>query len=222
MCVRSYIQIVRQDYCDALWAKLAFKAIQTWSTPDWAPYFEQSGCLVLAHESHQAASAYVRNAFEVQCDPSMASDGRLAIALPTPKEIKGVFGNDQLRLGDFEDEVAYINPQSGWAHARRAMDMICEKVRAAGVNVRSGEVDQLVYGMKGGKRDVLGVRLVDGRRLSAGKVIVAAGSWTAKFVPELGKELLASGQCVAHIQLSPEEAKRYAKVPVVFRMDTGL
>lgn len=168
------------------------------------------------------ASAYVRSAFEVQCDPSMAADGRLAINLPTPRDIKAVFGNETLPVGSFEDEVAYINPQSGWAHARRAMDMICDKVRTGGVKVLGGEVNALVYGKKNGREDVLGVKLNDGRTFKADKVIVASGSWTAKFVPELGKELLASGQCVAHIQLSPEEAARYANVPVVFRMDTGL
>ena len=102
------------------------------------------------------------------------------------------------------------------------MDMICEKVRSAGVNIVGGEADSLVYGTKNGRRDVLGVKLVHGKVYKADKVIVAAGGWSAKFVPEIGKELLASGQCVAHIQLTKEEAARYANVPVVFRMDTGL
>jgi len=216
------VQIVRQDYCDETWAKLAFEAIQKWSTPEWAPYFAQSGVLVLAHETHQHASAYVRRAFDVNSDPCMAADGRLAVSLPSPREIRAVFGNETLPLGKFDNEVAYINPQSGWAHARRAMDMLCEKVRAAGVKVKGGECDYLVHGQKNGQNDVTGVKLLDGRVLSADKIIVAAGAWSAKFVPEIGKELLASGQCVAHIQLTEEEAARYANVPVVFRMDTGL
>lgn len=178
--------------------------------------------LVLSHETHQTASTYVRRAFDVNCDPSLMSEGRLAVKLGGPSEIKAVFGNERLALGRFENEVAYINPQSGWAHARRAMDMICEKVRSAGVNIVGGEADSLVYGSKNGRRDVLGVKLVHGEVYKADKVIVAAGGWSAKFVPEIGKELLASGQCVAHIQLTKEEAARYANVPVVFRMDTGL
>ena len=220
--MKAHSQIVRQDYCDETWAKLASEAIREWSTPEWAPYFAQSGVLVLSQTSHAVGAAYVRNAYNVNSHPSMALDGRLAVDLPTPSAIKGVFGNDALSTAQFTNEVAYINPQSGWAHARRAMDMVCEQVRKAGVRVMGGEVDSLMYGSKGGKKDVTGVRLVDGRSFSADKVVVAAGSWSAKFLPEIGKELLASGQAVAHIQLTPEEAAEYAHVPVVFRMDTGL
>ncbi|KAK1926919.1 FAD dependent oxidoreductase [Papiliotrema laurentii] len=217
----DYNKIVRQDYCDETWAKLASEAIREWSTPEWAPYFAQSGVLVLSQTSHAVGAAYVRNAYNVNSHPSMALDGRLAVNLPTPSAIKGVFGNDALSTAEFTNEVAYINPQSGWALARRAMDMVCEQVRKAGVRVMGGEVDSLMYDSKGGKKDVTGVRLVDGRSFSADKVVVAAGSWSAKFLPEIGKELLASGQAVAHIQLTPEEAAEYAHVPVVFRMDTG-
>ena len=215
-------QIVRQDYCDETWAKLACEAIREWSTPEWAPYFAQSGVLILSQTSHALGAAYVRNAYNVNSDPSMALDGRLAVDLPCPEDIKKVFGNPNLSTAQFENEVAYINPQSGWAHARRAMDMICEKVRQAGVRVMGGEVDALIYKDKNGREDVVGVNLIDGRSFYADKVIVAAGSWSAKFLPDIGKELLASGQAVAHIQLTPEEAKEYAHVPVVFRMDTGL
>ena len=173
----------------------------------------------MSSEDHPRAD-YVRSAYAVNSNPDMADDGRLAVPLPTQADIEAFFGHG-FPVGDFSRSVAYVNPQSGWGHARRAMDMVCEKVREAGVNIVGEEVLSLAYGEKSGKRDVVGINTASGTH-KAEKVILAAGSWSAKFVPEIASDLLATGQVVAHIQLSPEEAQRYAGVPVVFRMDSGL
>ena len=214
-------QIIRSDYSDKTWAQLAAKAIRAWNQPEWSPYFHQAGCLVTAHSAH-TSSSYVRQSLTVNSDPSMAPDGRLAIPLADAAEIRKVLGKNDIGLGAFEGETAYLNPLSGWASAREATVALAKRLKSKGVQFRAGEVDRLLYAEKEGRRDVVGVILSDGKEIRAGKVVVAAGSWSGRIVPEITTDLIATGQGVAHIKLSAEEAEKYSHVPVVFRMDTGL
>jgi glycine/D-amino acid oxidase-like deaminating enzyme len=70
-----------------------------------------------------------------------------------------------------------------------------------------------------GKRQVDGVRFADGEEMKADLVVVATGAWTpALFAqPMMGglPSVVAAGQCVAKIQLTPDEVKEYAGIPVV-------
>ncbi|KAJ2979310.1 hypothetical protein NUW54_g11156 [Trametes sanguinea] len=54
-------------------------------------------------------------------------------------------------------------------------------------------------------------------------VVLSAGSWTASAFPELSlqKACLATGQCVAMLQLTPEEADMYRDCPVFLNFHTG-
>lgn len=72
---------------------------------------------------------------------------------------------------------------------------------------------------RGGKRVVDGVRFSDGSEIKADLVVIAAGAWTpALFAqPMMGglPAVVAAGQCVAKIQLTPEEVEEYKDIPVV-------
>ena len=76
-----------------------------------------------------------------------------------------------------------------------------------------------------GKRRVNGVRFANGEEMKGDLVVVATGAWTpALFAqPMMGglPSVVAAGQCVAKIQLTPEEIKEYAGIPVVSRKCSG-
>lgn len=103
-------------------------------------------------------------------------------------------------------DLAYFNDQSGWSAARDAMVAVAQKCRALGVRFESGLGQRLL--IEDG--DVRGVECTDGRQLRAGDLtILAAGSWTCAVLPELRDRLVATGQVIATIQLSPAEAALY-------------
>lgn len=103
--------------------------------------------------------------------------------------------------------IAYYNNQSGWSAARDSMVAVVDKLRHLGVRFEAGLVKRLLFE----NGDVCGVQCSDGREFRADKLtVLAAGSWSCAVLPELRQRLTATGQVIATIQLSPEEAALYA------------
>ena len=211
---------MRSDYSDAFHGQLAGRAIAEWKKPLWSDYYFPSGTVILSSASHAVGSAYVHKALAVNKDPKLAVEGKSVAALDGLEAFRACY-LQEVEKGTFEGEVGYFNPHCGWANARGAMDAICARVRAAGVSFAVGEAASLVYEGEGAGKDVKGVRTKAGETSTADFVVLATGSWTAALLPEMGPELLATGQVVATIQLTQEEADQYRSGPVSLCMDTG-
>ena len=104
---------------------------------------------------------------------------------------------------------AYRNGASGWAWSRGAMDALFQKCRDVGIRFAAGQVNSLI--IEGS--DVRGARTMDGREFRAEELVVlAAGSWTPAILPDLTRKLKATGQVLATIQLTQEEAEVYKRI----------
>ena len=102
--------------------------------------------------------------------------------------------------------IAYWNKLSGWGWSTGAMKEMAKQCRQAGVSFAAGQVNELI--IENG--DVRGARTKDGTMYRASKLVVlAAGSWSPAILPELAENLTATGQVLATLQLTPEEAERY-------------
>lgn len=109
--------------------------------------------------------------------------------------------------------IAYWNKAAGWGWSTGAMKEVAKECRAAGISFAAGQVNELI--IEDG--DVRGAKTDDGTTYRASKLVVlAAGSWSPAIFPELASHLTATGQVIASIQLTPEEAERYAKTVRVF------
>jgi glycine/D-amino acid oxidase-like deaminating enzyme len=85
---------------------------------------------------------------------------------------------------------------------------MAQKCREAGVSFAAGQVNQLI--IENG--DVRGARLKEGEEYYADDlVILAAGSWSPAVFPELKDAVTATGQVLATIQLTAEEADEYSR-----------
>lgn len=111
-----------------------------------------------------------------------------------------------------------INYAGGWADARGATEAVVARCRAAGVQFRAGAAAQLILE---GHRAVGVITAENADRVTADFVIACMGSWTPTLLPELKEECLPTGQVAATIQLTPDEAARYAAVPVTRMIDNG-
>lgn len=97
------------------------------------------------------------------------------------------------RLGEFHNRTAYLNPQSGWAEAGRAVEVGLRRItHEYGGVVRPGcEVRALVEEEgKEGKKIVKGVELCSGEKVLGDIVIIAAGAWTPALFAQDGMEHL--------------------------------
>jgi sarcosine oxidase/L-pipecolate oxidase len=88
------------------------------------------------------------------------------------------------------------------------MKEMAKQCREAGVSFAAGQVNEFIVE----HGDVKGARTKDGTVYKASKLIVlAAGSWSPAILPELANNLTATGQVLATIQLTAEEAQRYSQ-----------
>jgi sarcosine oxidase/L-pipecolate oxidase len=121
--------------------------------------------------------------------------------------------------------MSYWNKRSGWGWSTGAMKELAKACGEAGVHFEQGLVNGLI--IEDG--DVRGARTNDGRvHLASKLVILAAGSWSPAVFPEISEKLTATGQVLAKIQLTSEEAARYAKTvsrlpaSTLLKVDIGL
>lgn len=127
-------------------------------------------------------------------------------------------------LASFLKKAGYVNPTSGWGEATRACEIVISDILSKGGRIIPGKevvgmTFEPVSSSSSGKRRVDGVKFADGEEMKADLVVVATGAWTpALFAqPMMGglPSVVAAGQCVAKIQLTPDEVKEYAGIPVV-------
>ncbi|OCF61004.1 sarcosine oxidase [Kwoniella mangroviensis CBS 10435] len=212
-------KIVRTaDYADASYAELGLDAVENfWRKPEWEGTYHESGVIALAAETEKEGLEFVSSAYQ-----NCKNLGINVTLLNNSKDIKSKF-DPEIRTGDFGGRQGYLNPIGGWAEAGRALEVGLKRVRQLGGHVRSGaEVTGLI---KDG-RNVKGVTLKSGEDVRGDLVVIAAGAWTPALCALPGvsarlPDVVATGQSVAVIQLTPEEAKQYASVPVVFNLDDG-
>jgi sarcosine oxidase/L-pipecolate oxidase len=110
-----------------------------------------------------------------------------APALPRTIFPQGVKLGPTLTGGGSGGVGGFLNLDSGWAAAARAVEMLMTRVVALGGKVLGGKtVTGLVReddGHGGGR--TCGVRLADGSSIRASLVVIASGSWTASTFREL-------------------------------------
>ncbi|KAI9465297.1 FAD dependent oxidoreductase [Lactarius psammicola] len=215
-------KVVRTSYSDIFYTRLARDAIQEWKKSDeWGDCYRECGVLVLGGSAA---------ADEQQLYSSKAYANDVATGVRTVKFSSGdamratVFPASVQTGASLERVPGYINLDSGWALAARGVENLIARVIALGGRVIGGNtVTGLVREETVGGRTTTGVRLADGSCMSARLVVIASGSWTASTFRELDlrKNCLSTGQTVATIQLTPDEAARYKDVPVVLDFHTN-
>ncbi|KAJ6166707.1 hypothetical protein N7470_002154 [Penicillium chermesinum] len=192
-------RIVRADYANAAYAKLAATAIERWRGTDWGREgrYTQAGLLLVYPESSASAKEYARKSYE------------------NVRDIEG----DKVTL-----DVAggYVNWGSGWSDAEASVKYAKECLDRDGkVVFRTGEVERVIFEDRGAKPRATGVSLKDGSRIEADLVVLATGAWTPRLVDLRGKAV-ATGQAIAYIKISDEEQKELENLPTILNFATGI
>ncbi|KAM0709781.1 hypothetical protein Q7P35_003822 [Cladosporium inversicolor] len=210
-------KIVRAEYEDPFYTKLALEAIQGWKTPLFGPYFHQTGYVVATtgRAPPKAVEHLEKALSSVQADPTFA---------PGIKRLTGA--------ADFKDYTwqysgpltgfkGYFNRLAGYAHSADTLKGLWEHCASRGVRFvlgeEAGKVERLVY--QG--RKCTGIATADGKTRQAELVICALGAHGASLLPDLGKFVVGRCWSVAHVQLSEEEVNFLRGIPTTNVRDLG-
>jgi len=108
------------------------------------------------------------------------------------------------------DHLACFDPSGGYLRVKPCLDALAQEARQAGAELRHGvQVAGLEHG------EALAVRLVDGTRLPADRVVVAAGAWLPQLLPSLlPGRLVRQRRILAWTAPAPAHHAALAAMPV--------
>ncbi|KAI1342808.1 putative sarcosine oxidase [Xylariaceae sp. FL0016] len=205
-------KVVRADYPETLYARLATEAIAAWRDP--------KGLYAGLH--HQTGWLFAANGPSDWIQESGATARRLGLEVPealSADEIRRRW--PMLGAGSFPGWSTVWNSSAGWANARAGVERQAEAAQKNGVRYvdgAAGHIRKLLFDQTG---RCLGAVSADGKAYFADVVVVAAGAAAASLLDMKG-QLVAKGHTVGHIQLSPAEVRTYAEMPIVSHREGGL
>lgn len=210
-------RIVRADYANGAYSRLAAAAIQRWRSTDWGREgrYTQNG-LLLVYPAHSAsAKEYARKSYA----NVRQIEGDNVVFLPSKEDVLGVVP----AYGETLDVAGgYVNWGSGWSDAAASVRFAKEQLDRDGkVVFRTGDVQRVLHDSSGAKPRATGVALADGSVLTADLVVLAAGAWTPKLVDLRGKAV-ATGQAIAYIKISDAEQRELENLPTILNFATGI
>lgn len=209
-------KVVRADYDDLLYCRLAIEAQDVFrSDPLWQPHFHETGVYWVCR------SRYARDVMD-----NYRKLGRKAdiAALPV-HEARRLYG------GLFEDAdytdctEVLVNKTSGWAAAGDCLRAVTKRALELGVKYVVADVATLTFAADGA---CSGVKTATGELLTADKVVLCTGAYTAKLLEysaaasgntelRAGERIVAGGITTGMYQLDEESYKQFKDMPVGFQ-----
>ncbi|KAK2463141.1 hypothetical protein APHAL10511_004796 [Amanita phalloides] len=208
-------KIVRSSYSDKFYAELGKEAIHSWKDRgEWGDTYHESGLMIVC----SSVGGHDREYLDKSYKNDVALGARVNDLIGA-HALRAVFPR-AIRVASLADQKGYVNRDCGWANASQGLALMIRKVEALGGKFITGKTvsDHL---REDGR--TVGVKCTDGSVHEAALVILSLGSWTSSTFPGLGMQerCLATGQCIAVIQLTEEEAAAYKDCPVFLDLSTG-
>ncbi|OQV07624.1 hypothetical protein CLAIMM_12029 [Cladophialophora immunda] len=192
--------------------KLLEAATEGWlNDPVFKSHFHETGC-ILAATSDEA-----RRHMNTRDGPSEEGGW---IPLRTKEDFQATMPKGVL-TGEFPGwQGWWMQKGAGWVHARKSMQSAATEAERLGVKFITGEqagrVSSLIYGSS----DVQGAVTADGTQHHADRTILCAGASAAALF-DMKDQLRPTAWTLAHIKMTPEEAKLYKDLPVLFNIERG-
>lgn len=212
----DFNKIIRADYPDPLYMKMAIDAQTSWRTdPVFRPHYHECGML-FAEEIGMGRASFVNyRALGVETRSEILSKEDALARFPVFQDANwsGVKEN-------------YFNPQSGWGEADEAVASFFAATCAAGVIFVEATAEKLVLDANG---NCTGVVLSEEggqtREFLADQVILCVGAYTEKFLADTAperSELQVDGRLIAAAAIQckatypPEQEENLSTAPVHF------
>lgn len=214
-------RIIRADYPDAAYSRLAAEALQIWRGDFGADgrYNESGLCIVLGKSDPELGKAYMEGSLKnvqekLGLKVGRREEGGQLTVLENEAAVKEILGS----MGGEVGQSGYVNWTSGWANAEAGLRHMRKLAEATGrIEFRTAEIKRLLF--KDGNA-VEGVELVDGQMVKADLTILATGAWSPKFI-DLRGIASASGQVLSYFKVSKEEQARLGGNPALLDESYG-
>lgn len=193
-------KVVRIDYGgDVGYTALGEAAIAGWQrwNRSWSrPLFHETGVTFLSRAPMQPGG-FEHDSYQLltgRGHPLIRLDAR-AIAERFPAYLPGAFVD------------GYYNPIGGWAESGQVIVQLAADAQRAGVTILGDRAVERIT-----ERGVIVAGT--GQQLDADLVLVCAGSWVGRLLPELASSILAVGQPVFHLRPADPAPFEAARFPV--------
>ncbi len=192
--------------------KLLEAAIDGWQNdPVFKPYFHETGCIVAATTESAIAHLNTREA---------PNEARGWIRLESKEDFISTMPVGVL-TGDFPGWTGWWKKEgAGWVHARKSMESAAKEAERLGVKFITGEDAGRVTGLIYDSSDVKGAITADSTQHLADRTILCAGANAATLF-DMKDQLRPTAWTLAHIKMTPEEAKLYKDLPVLYNIELG-
>ncbi|KAI0419679.1 sarcosine oxidase [Xylaria grammica] len=206
-------KVVRADYCDITYCRIALEAQDEWRTNAlWNQFYHETGIYWIS-----------RTGFAQKVIDNFKTLGRDAelYALPVQEARKlygGIFDS-----ADYEGvDKVLINKTSGWAAAKDALQAGIEKAINIGVKYITAEVDLLEFD---DEDRCIGVRTGDGSTITANRTVLCTGAFTPAPLEKTANSssrdtlrsqgrMIAAGVTTGLVTLDEETAGSFKEMPV--------
>lgn len=204
-------KVIRRDYPEPLYARLATEAIDIWRDPSgiFNGLYHRCGWIIAASE---VSLPWVEHAVKTA--------GELGLEQAQSITAEEVTKRWPAFTGSMNGWKSFWNHAAGWANARSALAKMAHAAQKAGVMYVSGDTGHVVQLLFDENSVCIGARCADGTSNFADVVVLAAGAAAASLLDMKG-QLVAKGHTVGHIQLTPEEVKLYKDIPIVDHLEGG-
>lgn len=203
-------RIVRADYADVHYAKMASEAQALWKTT-YRNFYHPCGYITLSETSNHAY---------IEKSKSTLRSLKLPFTeLRRDSEFKNAYPALISAAGNFSGTQGYKNDAGGWADAASAIKELARQCSLVGVSFVTGARGTVLSLRKSGKK-VTGVNVALGEPIEASTVIIAAGAWSCRLI-DLSLHSLSTCQPLGFLQLTPKEAAELAESPIVVNLTTG-
>lgn len=205
-------KVIRTDYSDPMYTRLALEAMEDWSGPLWNDIYHRAGMLSAAcYNPQRLKFLETAKAVSESCGIKGLED------MPSPKSIRAKY---PVLSGEMTDWRGYLNPSAGWVEADEAMLRLADKAQSLGARYITGEAGWMQKLIVSNAK-CTGVVAKNGSKYYADRIVMTTGAWTEGLL-DLDAQLEAKGSMVVHYQVSPEETQKYRSIPIVNHLEKGL
>ncbi|KAJ5179007.1 hypothetical protein N7492_002217 [Penicillium capsulatum] len=213
-------RIIRFDYGDPVYARIAKESYDLWKTLEFNDAFYPAPCLWVCQESTPEQPVQPRaQEYSAKTKRVLTEMGQEWHAVRSVEEAKQRFPKltGKLATPGFD---GFYNTSAGWADAGKAIARLASRCVSAGVSFITGPSGQVEEFVKVNDGTITAVQTVNGNVIHGDRFIVATGAWTASLIPAWNS-MLAAGQIVGYLRLTPEEVIQLKDIPIYFNYSTG-
>lgn len=213
-------RVIRFDYGDAVYARIAKEAFDLWKTTDYSDAFHETPTIWLTQDAVPGQPIQPQaQEYSIKTRQVLTDMGLEWHAVKTLDEARERFPelDKNMNIPGFD---AFYNTNAGWADAGKAISRLASRCAAAGVSFITGPNGQVTDFEKNADGSIKNVLTVNGNKVFGDRFICATGAWTASLVPAWNT-MLAAGQVVGYLRLTPEETAKLRNMPIWFNFSTG-